>query len=380
MFVQEKLCAEDGINGHRLGGKRGVHVARFSLDKLPLRIFHPSVKPSLSLAWLPGNLADRVKHFGADIIHLNWTNSGFVSIESLKTFHTPIVWTLHDMWAFSGGCLYAGDCERYKATCGQCPQLESRHDQDLSKWVWKRKEKAWRDLRLTLVTPSRWLADCVRQSSLLNKFRVEVIPNGLDLQIYKPQDKVAARQRLGLPLGKKLILFGAMMATSDRRKGFHLLRDALEILKLGGWGGRCEAVVFGSSGGGGDEYGLNTHFLGVLNDEQSIVDAYSAADVFVAPSVQENLANTVMEALACGTPCVAFAIGGMPDMIDSGRNGFLAVPNEPGDLAKGIISLIENGPLLQEASGRAREKVVNNFEISMIVQKYQALYEEVVNK
>ncbi len=380
MFVQENLGGDVGINGHAVGGKQGVHVARFSLDKLPLRMLYPSISPSFSLAWLPGNLPRRVKRFGTDVVHLHWVNSGFLSIDALKSLHVPIVWTLHDMWAFSGGCLYTGDCEKYKERCGKCPQLESKSDRDISRWVWTRKEKAWRDLPLTIVTPSYWLAECAQKSPLLSRFRIEVIPNGLNLEVYKPQDKITVRQHLGLPVDKKLILFGAMQATSDRRKGFYLLREVLEIIRQNGWGDHCEAVVFGSSEETIDAHGLKTHSLGVLNDEQSIVDAYSAADVFVAPSVQENLANTVMEALACGTPCVAFDIGGMPDMIDNGSNGYLATPFDANSFATGIIRLIENDKFLKKASARARDKVINTFELTMIAQKYQSLYEEVVNK
>lgn len=146
----------------------------------------------------------------------------------MKRLDLPLVWTCHDMWAFTGGCHYSGNCDRYTKSCGSCPQLHSGTDRDLSRWVWQRKHQAWKELNLTIVTPSKWLAECARNSSLCQGLRIEVIPNGLDTQIYKPINKQQARNILGLPLDAQIILFGAIGATSAPRKGFQLLKPDCE--------------------------------------------------------------------------------------------------------------------------------------------------------
>ena len=177
------------------------------------------------------------------MINLHWINGGYLKIGTIAKFKKPIVWTLHDMWAFTGGCHYNVDCTNYTTSCGNCPQLHSHKETDLSRWIWKRKARAWQNLNLTIVTPSHWLAKCAASSSLLKNVRIEVIPNGLDTKQYKPIEKSLARSILGLPEDKQLILFGAMSATSDPRKGFNFLQSALQNLSQSGWGEQVELVV-----------------------------------------------------------------------------------------------------------------------------------------
>jgi glycosyltransferase involved in cell wall biosynthesis len=284
------------------------------------------------------------------------------------------------MWPFTGGCHYSGECDKYTQSCGHCPQLNSQQDGDISGWVWWRKAKAWKNLNLTIVTPSQWLADCARNSSLFQDLRIEVIANGLDIQRYKPIEKKIARHLLGLPQDKQLILFGAMTATSDNRKGFHLLLPAIKKLSQGEiWQHKLELVVFGASEPvNPPDFGLKTHYLGRLNDDISLALVYAAADIFVAPSLEDNLPNTVMEALACGTPSVAFKIGGMPDMIEHQENGYLAHPYDIEDLAQGIHWVLEDSERYQKLCDCAREKVVREFTLEIQASKYLKLYNEVL--
>jgi glycosyltransferase involved in cell wall biosynthesis len=213
---------------------------------------------------------------------------------------------------------------------------------------------------------------------LLGGFRVEVIPNGLDLSLYQPMNKNKARALLGLPTDKQLILFGAMGATDNKRKGFGYLQTALQELAKQ-WGERAVAMVFGASQPKKlPNMGLPTQYLGQLQSDDQLVALYSAADVFVAPSVQENLSNTVMESLACATPGVAFNIGGMPDMIEHKKNGYLAKPYQSKELAKGIAWVLEDQARWQSLSQRARTKVEQEFELSHIARRYLALYEELL--
>jgi glycosyltransferase involved in cell wall biosynthesis len=348
-----------------------------SLDPLPKLLYSQRDHTFYSIQWLPDKVVSRVNHISPDIINLHWVNAGYLQIESLAKFNQPIVWTLHDMWAFTGGCHYSGSCDRYSQSCGSCPQLGSHQKWDLSHWVWKRKAKAWKNLNLTLVTPSQWLADCAKNSSLFQNSRIEVIPNSLDVNQYKPIDRNIARELLNLPHIKYLLLIGAGDVHSDRRKGFHLLLAALKKLSNNQLQNQIELVVFGTSEPmDPPDLGFKTHYLGKVNDDLSLSLVYSAANIFIAPSLEDNLPNTVMEALACGIPSVAFNIGGMSDMIEHKRNGYLAEPYAIEDLANGIAWVLEDKERYSELSFRARQKVEQEFSLEIQAQHYLSLYEE----
>ena len=356
---------------------KGLDKLKPTLDILPLQLYPQRDRTTYSVQWLPDNLVAQVDKINPDVINLHWINGGYLKIETIAKFNKPIIWTLHDMWAFTGGCHYNGDCINYTNSCGACPQLHSHKEKDLSRWIWQRKTKAWQDLNLTIVTPSHWLAKCAASSSLLKDMRIEVIPNGLDTKQYKPIQKSVARSILGLPEDKQLILFGAINSTSDPRKGFQLLQAALQNLGQAGWKERVELVVFGASEPNNPpELGFKSHYLGRLNDDISLSLVYAAADVFIAPSLQDNLPNTVMESLACGTPCVAFDIGGMCDMIQHEQNGYLAKPFDVDDLARGIAWVLEDKDKERwlSLSQRGREKVNNDFTLKAQAEKYINLY------
>lgn len=348
------------------------------LDALPLKLYRQRKASDFSLQWVPSGIRENVAQLAPDVVNLHWVSHGYLPIETIAKLNKPIVWTLHDMWAFTGGCHYAQECDRYNNSCGACPQLGSQKNEDLSRWVWQRKAKAWKNLNLTIVTPSRWLAKCASSSSLFKDLRVEVIPYGLDLQNYKPMPRQVVRELLNLPQDKQLILFGAMYPDSDRRKGFHFLQQALQNLSSTQWHNQVELVIFGASRPKEQiELGLNAHYLGRLNDDISLAAVYAAADVFVAPSLEDNLPNTVMEAIACGTPSVAFNIGGMPDMIEHQHNGYLAQPFESEDLARGIVWVLENKERYQKLCDRARQKAEKEFTWEIQASRYKILYSEI---
>jgi glycosyltransferase involved in cell wall biosynthesis len=348
------------------------------IDILPLKLYPQRKASDFSLQWVPERILSNVAKLAPDIINLHWVGHGYVSIETVAKLQQPLVWTLHDMWAFTGGCHYSQGCLRYQNSCGTCPQLDSNKNWDVSRWIWQRKAKAWNDLNLTIVTPSVWLAKCASMSSLFQNLRIEVIPNGLDTQQYKPISQHTARAILNLPQDKQLILFGAMYPGSDCRKGFHLLQKALQYLRQLEWHDRIEVAIFGASQPKEPiDLGLRAHYLGRLNDETSLAVVYAAADVFVAPSTEDNLPNTVMESLACGTPCVAFKIGGMPDMIEHQQNGYLAQPFDSEELAQGMIWLLENKERQQKLSEYARAKVERDFTQEMQARRYESLYEKI---
>jgi glycosyltransferase involved in cell wall biosynthesis len=317
----------------------------------------------------------------ADVLHLHWFNRGFLSlrsIERLAQMKKPMVWTLHDMWMFTGGCHYAGTCGRYRTECGECPFLKKPGVHDLSSKVFQAKAKLLKTLdpkKTTFVACSQWLAETARGSSLLKRFDVVSIPNPIDLSVYRPAGKESARKTLGLPVEKKLVLFGAGNLF-DQRKGLKYLADALGIISAQHpeWKERIDLVVFGKSKQPLDGiFPFPVHEMGMLADEQRIALLYAACDLFALPSLEDNLPNTVMESLACGTPVAAFRIGGIPEMIEHRQNGFIAEPRSAEDLAEGILSVLSAGTpeALQNA---AREKAERSYSPSIVAGQYSSFY------
>jgi glycosyltransferase involved in cell wall biosynthesis len=347
----------------------------------PLRLYPKRDRKMFSTQWFPDAIAPKVKQINPDIINLHWICNGFLQIETLAKFNKPLVWTLHDMWSFTGGCHYAGECDQYTNSCGTCPQLQSRKNWDLSHWILQRKNRAWKDCKLTIVSPSNWLAECARSSSLFKNLQVKVIPHGIDLEKYKPIDKQLARKLLNLPQDKQLVLFGTSPGTiGDKRKGFYLLQPALQHLSLSGWKDKLELVVFGGSKPeNAFDLGFRTHYLGEFHDDISLALVYASADVMVVPSTQEAFGQTASEALACGTPVVAFASTGLKDIVEHKQNGYLANPFEVEDLAQGISWVLKDSDLLQKLSLDAREKAKQDFSLELQARRYLELYTAILN-
>ena len=326
----------------------------------------------------------------ADIIHLHWINFGFLSLKSLEklfALNKPIVWTLHDMWAFTGGCHHSGDCENYQDSCGNCVQyLKNPSPTDLSNKVWQRKSSILdHSFRLrskhniTIVGCSQWLSNRAKNSSLFKDFLVNTIPNPLDTSVFSPQNKADARAKFGLPTDKKLILFVAAKV-SVIWKGFSYFQEALEILKAQHFRHQeIELVVMGECDVETiQKLPFKAHALGRISDANQIVSVYSVADVFVTSSIQENLPNTIMESMACGTPAVGFAVGGIPEMIDSYKkgmppNGFLAKYKSAESLAEGMKWVLFDANN-DELSKNARQKVLDNYSDKVVVEKYLEVY------
>jgi len=381
ILVQTKLSDDFRMLSGSSKLSKGLAKLRPTLDQLPLYRYPKRDRTVFSPQWLPNSLDDLISEADPEIINLHWVCDGFIPIKALRQFKQPLVWTLHDMWAFTGGCHYSYDCDRYQQSCGNCPQLHGQREHDLSRQIWQQKSKYWQDINLRIVTPSHWLAKCAESSALFANLAIEVIPYGLDLGIYKPINRQLARQILNLPLNSKLILFGAMSATSDRRKGLHLLQPALQKLQqsLDTTGIPTEILIMGASQPKFPlDFGLSSHYLGKLSDDVTLALVYSAADIFVAPSLQDNLANTVLEAISCGLPVVAFDIGGMSDMITHQHNGYLAKPFDTDDFAQGISWILEDGDRYQKLSYQAREKAEKEFSQELQAKRYLKLFEEIL--
>ncbi len=319
----------------------------------------------------------------ADIISLQWINEGFLSLNSLKKLiklSMPIVWTCHDMWAFTGGCHYAGDCNKYLSECKNCPSLKVSNKKDFSNKIFLAKKDLYDFANLSIITCSNWLANEVKKSALLKDKRVEAIPNPIETNIYIQYDKKETRTKFNLPQDKFLILF-VSMTVKDTRKGFSYLKRALkELNETNNIRDEIELMILGAA----DESMIQdlpfkTNLLGRLNSEKEIAECYSAADLFVAPSLEDNLPNTVMESLSCGTPVTAFRIGGMPEMIDHKQNGYLAEERDEEDLINGILWYfnLEEGNK-KPIQANARKKILNNFTPEIVGKKYKEFYKSLL--
>jgi glycosyltransferase involved in cell wall biosynthesis len=378
MMVGYKFTDDDTvIRSSQNLGEQALNFFRPALDSFPLTPYPRRQNNTFSFQWFPDGLENRIASLAPDIINLHWIGSGFVQIETIAKFHQPVCWTLHDMWAFTGGCHYSDGCDRFTQSCGACPILRSNQDSDITKRVWQRKTTAWEQAKLQIITPSQWLADIARSSSLLGNSSITVIPNGVDTEIYRSISPTLARGQLQLPIDKKLILFGSLNATSDTRKGFDLLITALALLdditKE-----QVELVIFGAKRGrNSPDFGLKTHYLGELKTDQSLALAYGAADVFVLPSRQDNLPNTLLESLACGTPCVSFGIGGIPEAIEHQVSGYVAQAFDPQDLAIGISWVLDHTEQLNLRQN-ARQKAEQEYSLVVQANRYRLLYESLL--
>ena len=379
MLVQEKHSSDKTVIAPKMRLFQGIAKTKLTFEVLPLKFYTQKPKTTFYTQWLPDRVVSQIAKINPDVINLHWVSAAFMQIETFAKLKRPLVWTLHDMWGFTGGCHVTGECTRYKDSCGACPQLSSNNDNDLSRWVWQRKVKAWKKLDWTLISPSTWLASTAKSSSLFRDSRIEVIPHGLDTSSFRPVNQRIARELLNLPQDKKLIVFGAIEATSDKNKGFHLLLPALHKLSRSGYSNDWEVVIFGASRPDNPpDLGFKTHYLGHLYDDISLVSVYSAADVMLVPSLQESFGQTASESLACGTPVVAFNSTGLKDIVDHQENGYLAKPYEVEDFAKGIYWILEDKGRLEKLGFYAREKVEREFTLELQARRYYSLFQEII--
>lgn len=356
---------------------------RFSGEFVPNKLYPNRERVSFSSQWLPDRIATQVDRLAPTVINLHWINHGFVQVESIAKLKRPLVWTLHDMWPFTGGCHYSEDCDAYKVSCGRCPLLHSNQQSDLSSWVWHRKLKTFQQANLTVISPSRWLASCARSSSLLQNSRIEVVPHGIDLDVYRPTEKSAAKRALGLPPDKRLILFGALNATQNKRKGFHLLLPALRSYVASNSNkDSVNLAIFGAEKPAEPlvVQGCGTHYLGKITDENKLSLVYSAADVMVIPSVQEAFGQTASEAIACGTPVVAFDATGLKDIVCHQHTGYLAKPFETIDLAKGIAWVLEDEQRHSTLCRNARNAAEKEFSLALQSRRYLSIYNDLLKE
>jgi len=321
----------------------------------------------------------------ADIIHLHWINQGMLSLKNIQKIiesGKPIVWTMHDMWPCTGICHHARECRNYETECRFCPFIyKNGRKNDLSTRIFRKKKKLYSRTKITFVACSKWLKEKAEVSALMEGQHVVNIPNPININLFKPRNKVEARKKANLPLDRKLILFGSVKIT-DKRKGIDYLVDSCKLLaerhpelqeKLG-------VVVFGNQSQLIQNLlPFKVYSLPFVSDEHEIVDIYNAVDLFVTPSLEENLPNMIMESMACGVPCVGFNVGGIPEMIDHLHNGYVAQYKSSEDFANGIYWVLTD-PSYQELSEQACRKAVSHYSEDIIAKKYTDIYNKITRK
>ena len=345
------------------------------LDSIPNIIWQTKKGTIWSNNWFPSQLVKEVNKFEADIINLHWINNDFLDLRSLSQIEAKIVWTMHDACPITGGCHYPSTCRKYAEHCQFCPQLKSNFKKDLSYYGFEKKSQVYSQLNMSAVVPSEWLAQAVRISPLWKNRSVETIANGLDLNNRKSIDRENARNRLNLPLNKKIICFGAHNINISR-KGFDLLIKSLKKLRDIS-NHKILLTIFGRSKNlNQKEIPYPVKNFGFITNPRKIDSIYSASDVFVCPSREDNLPNTVIEALANKTPVASFGVGGIPEIIDHKQNGYIAQKFDIASLTRGIEYCLFH----QQLKEKARNKIEENFSMDLQVEKYVKLYKKLLSE
>ncbi len=319
----------------------------------------------------------------ADLLHIHCLHSGFFNYLALPllTKTKPAIYTLHDMWPFTGHCVHSFDCDRWKSGCGKCPYPEMSNEirRDATWWEWRLKDWAYRRSNLTFITPSTWMYDLARQS-MLNHFPIHHIPHGVDTDVYRPLDREMCRAALGIPSGKKVLLYLARRMNPSHKashiKGADVLAQALQELPSSLRKETVLLLVGEGANAFASELDITTIPLGFLSSDRLKAIVYSSADLFVFPSRAENFPLVLIESMACGTPAVAFKVGGVPELVRPGVTGLLAEPENAKQLAERIVQLLEDAHLCDRLRRQCREIAVKEYSIDLHIDRHVALYQQ----
>ncbi|OOC47842.1 glycosyltransferase family 4 protein [Thioalkalivibrio versutus] len=374
MAVNKAVAGDWSVDGPESVRAKVLAMLRGPIGNLSRRTLQTENPIVHSPAILPSSWRRRLNTSDADVIHMHWVAGEMLSIKDIGHIRKPVVWTLHDMWAFCGAEHYTED-HRWRDGYHRHNRPAHESGFDLNRWTWKRKRKHWQR-PMHIVTPSRWLADCARESQLMQDWPVSVVPNVINTDVWRPVDQRMARDLLGLPQDVPLLLFGAMGGSRDPRKGFDLLLEALSHLR--GEVEGLELVVFGQlSPREPPDLGFPIHYTGHLHDDVSLRVLYSAADLLAIPSRQDNLPNTGVESLACGTPVIAFDTCGLPDIVSHRENGYLAKAFDAADFAEGVRWVMQHKPA-DTLRLAARQSAVDCFSPGVVVPQYLEVYRQAI--
>jgi glycosyltransferase involved in cell wall biosynthesis len=373
MVVKTKKTTSEFVDNSAYASRIGhaIGFGHFAAERLSF-LWHErdkSVRFMFSLANFGKDLSQLPSVREADVINIHWINQGFLSLDGiakLAKLGKPMFLTLHDMWAFTGGCHYADTCTGFGRECGNCPLVKKPNARDISHKIWLRKKALFDSIDFQVITPSLWLKDIAQTSSLLAKKQIHCIPNTINTDVFYPlsaAERAALRAKHNIPAHKKLIFFFAMNLAHER-KGFAQLLEAFAHWQQLDPDFHLHTALLVA--GKADDDALKNipcavHYLGFLNGAQQVMSAYNLADVFVTPSLEDNLPNTIMESLACGTPVVAFRTGGIPEMVEHLQTGYIAPYRDAQDLARGLQKVLSDDAQLQIMRQNARQKALSEY-------------------
>jgi glycosyltransferase involved in cell wall biosynthesis len=363
--------------------QKAYTAATILLERALAKRYLKAVKTPFSFAWFGRSVIDHPDVKDADILHLHWVNHGFLNpshLAEIAKLNKPVVWTFHDSNAFTGGCHVRYTCDHFERECGDCPLLKNASPDDYSHRIWKQKNDAYHLLDFKIIAPSTWMQASVLRSGLMKGRSVSQIPNTLETDIFKPQDKTEAKKKAGVPADKFIFLSGFMPSRKDMHKGTSYLLESLELLKarLGVNADKIELVVFGNRDTANvPDFPFKTSFLGTINDDERLALCYAAADAFLIPSLEDNLPYTVMESLSCGTPVVAFTTGGIPDMVKHEQNGYLATYRSSESFTDGMEWVFKHADRAQ-LKRQARQSIMEHFAEEIIAKKHIDLYHQLL--
>lgn len=381
MIVGWKGTADATVTGPLNAIDQAWTRLAWSLDRAPLSLFNFPSEPFRSLGLVGSRPSRKLKRLDPDVIQLHWVSSGFMTIREIGQLREkPVVWRLADTWAFSGAEHYLGDSRRFEG--GYLPLRSEKPGQplDIDRFVWLRKKTAFSEMEnLTIVCPSEWLADLARRSALFRDKRVEVISTGHNMDAFKPTPKSLARERLGLPPKTPLALFGAANL-NEERKGLSHAIESLESWNALHPRRPFDLVIFGNAPVNclPRTNLVRCHYLGNLIGPDQLSLAYSVADFFLAPTLEDNLPNTVIEALAIGTPVVGFYVGGVPEIVRHLETGFLAEKHDINGLVEGIRWVTERRSETEDFSTLIRASVQEKFSADRQAAEFAELYRELI--
>ena len=363
--VKAKMMVRDKQTDHLQvveAPQRRLNKLRFTLERGQIYMANGCTKEGLfdiDTGWRGVDITRTREFQEADVIHLHWVNQGFLSlrdVERILRSGKRVVWTMHDMWPATSICHYAADCTKYEQHCHDCMLLKSPAAKDLSYRIYEQKKRLYQYAdRLSFVCCSHWLEEQALKSGLIGHLPITCIHNAIDAHVYKPLDKMQAREKMHLPKDKKLILFASLKVT-DKRKGIDYMLEAARILhaQYPHLKDQLAFVVMGQKSDIIEEQiPFPVHSMGYITQTSDLVSIYQSADAFVIPSLFENLPNTIAEAMACGTPCVGFDTGGIPEMIVHQENGYVAQYRDSADLARGIDHVLAHSEYAAAAHSHA---------------------------
>ena len=377
MWVNKVYSEDRTIKGPSNKIEKALVIIRSHLFNSLIRNFKSFKNSMHSPSVLPSKWVNHINSSDADIVHLHWVQGEMLSIADIGKIQKPIVWTLHDMWAFCGAEHYTNN-HRWSDGYNLDNRTAFESGFDLNRWTWQRKMKHWKT-PMQIVTPSKWLAGCVKESKLMSNWPVSVVPNPIDTDEWKSLDKKDARKKLNLPVNAPLILFGAMGGSLDPRKGFDLLINALDHLKDNSKVSNLELVAFGQKKKQSSlKHNFPIHYVDHIDDDEKLRVLYSATDAVVIPSRQDNLPNIGVEAQSCATPIIAFDVGGLSDIVEHKRTGYLAEPFNVKNLADGIVWVLENNKMNQ-LSNQSKLQAISKFSKKKIALTYINIYNKILN-